>query len=160
MATLSRLPVLWCLGIATLVLHAAIHWAKRFTGGQLLDLRWTADGARSLLAGMATIPGAVDAHIWITGALDTAYPMAYGGLVAGLCVRYSTVRPAVAAAPAILAAACDLAENAIQLLALHGHADLLPAKTLLTPAKFALITAASAWAIGLWVTAMVRPAAR
>ncbi len=152
---LARPALLWPAAALTLALHVAIHFARRLTGGDLLDFRLTGAGARALLDTLASRPGAIEAHIRITALLDTAYPLAYGVLVAGLCARYATARPGIAAAPALLAAACDLAENAVQLLALTGAADLLAAKTLLTPLKFALIAPASALAIWLWARAVL-----
>lgn len=151
---LARTRVLWPAAILTLLLHLAIHLSRRFTGGPLLDFRLTGEGARALLADLAARPGAIEAHIRITAVLDTAYPLAYGILVAGLCFRYAPVRPGLAAMPALLAAACDLGENGVQLLALSGTADLLAAKTFLTPLKFALIAPASVLAVWLWARAV------
>ncbi|MEM0987059.1 MAG: hypothetical protein AAGJ32_12505 [Pseudomonadota bacterium] len=143
-------PTLATAATLTVTLHIAIHWTRHHAGVHLLDFQLTGDSARALLTDLANVPGATDTHFWITAALDTPYALAYGALVAGLCARYAPSRPALYAAAAFLGAACDLAENALHILALTGTADLLSLKPLFTPTKFALIAPASALATWLW----------
>lgn len=153
-SALASLPVLSGLFALTVGLHIAIHWAKRFAGGDLLDFRLTGEGATALLAEMAATPGQTEAHLWITATLDMLYPVAYGALVLGLCLRYAPRRPLVYAAPILLAAGLDLAENAVQLSALLGSSAMLGAKTLLTPGKFVFAAIGSVIATGLWARAV------
>lgn len=150
---LSRVPVLCALAIATIALHAAIHLNIPDAGGSLMDFKLTGAGARALLETLQATPDQLAAHIHITAVLDMAYPVAYAPLVAGLCLRYGAPRFAILA---LLAGACDIAENMVQIMALTGSADLLIAKTVLTPAKFILIAAASLAAITLWTRASLR----
>jgi hypothetical protein len=88
------------------------------------------------------------AHLWITLLLDVPFPLAYGGLFLGLCLRYGGRFSFYLAAPAFLVIPVDLLENAVQFIALLGNEVLLPAKAYLTPAKFLLFYVAALIAIG------------
>ncbi len=84
------------------------------------------------------------AHFWVTVLLDTAYPLAYGGFLAGMALRFFGRFGKLAAAPALAVIVLDLTENMVQALGLTGTADVLAAKDWLTPLKFMLI-----WPAGL-----------
>lgn len=148
---LASLPVLVATGLAMVALHAALHLWKAATLGELLDLKWTAAGARDLIARLAATPGGTEAHLWLTASADMAYPLAYGAFVAGLCTRYGPARPVTFALPILVGAGFDLAENVVQIAALSGAGEVLWLKSVLTPAKFLFVMAGSAIAIALWL---------
>jgi len=143
---LKQSRTLWALFAATIVLAIGFQSATPLAGGALLDTSTTLAASEALLQAMSTEQK--QAHLWITLLLDVPFPLAYGGLFLGMCLRYTGRFALYLAAPAFLVIPVDLIENAIQALALTGNASLLPAKAYLTPAKFLLLYAAAIIAIG------------
>ena len=78
------------------------------------------------------------AHFWGTVLNDTAYPLAYGGLFAGLVWRFAGDLRRWLVFPALAVIVVDLVENTTQAMALMGNESLIGLKDVLTPAKFGL----------------------
>ena len=78
-------------------------------------------------------------HAWMTATLDVAYPLTYGPLFIGVALR---TLPRAAALPALAVIPLDLAEGAVQVLALTGTLEWLWLKAYLTPLKLILFGAA------------------
>lgn len=114
-------------------------------GGALLDSLSSLESTQQLLQDMSLQQKR--AHLWITILLDIPYPLAYGGLFAGLCLRHGDRYGLWLASPALLVIPIDLVENGIQILALLGIEALLVAKEFLTPAKFLLFGIAALLAL-------------
>lgn len=155
---LASTPVLISLAIAALCVGYTLQNAQDAAGGQLLDFVFTGQGAEALLNTMTAAQKTT--HFWATVVNDTAYPIAYGGLLAGLTLRFGRGRNWLAL-PAIVTIVADLAENAVQALALSDTANILALKTVLTPLKFGLFAVAAliviyliAWAIGAKIADM------
>lgn len=124
------------ISFAVMVLLAGLLRQTGEALGGLLDMAVTGASARHLLAQLT--PWERDVHAHATLIYDGLYPLAYGAFFAGLAIRLGG-RPARWIAMTMLAGMlADYAENIVQLLALSGRADLLEAKTVLTPVKFAL----------------------
>lgn len=143
---LIKSSTLWLLTLATVLLVVGFQAWSPLAGGVLLDTLWTLEGSRDLLA--ALTPTEKQIHIWITLLLDVPFPLVYGGLLAGLALRFGGTYGAYLALPALLAIPVDLMENAIQVLALAGYEGGLHLKALLTPLKFLLVYGAILIAIG------------
>ena len=114
---------------------ASFAWVQSKLGAELLDMQFSGEAARSLLDGWDQQQRSF--HLYATLLLDSLYPLAYGGFFAGLAARLARTRQQLAALPALIGVAADFAENLVQALALADMADLLPAKDILTPLKFA-----------------------
>jgi hypothetical protein len=110
--------------------------------GGLLDLQLTGAAARELLARYT--PYQRDVHAHATLLYDGLYPLAYGAFFAGLAIRTGGARARWVAWAMLGGMAADYAENGVQLLAMTGRIDLLGAKSVLTPVKFALVGVAVA----------------
>ncbi len=106
------------------------------TGGIILDTIGPVSDAQALLASMSEAQKL--AHFRLTLWLDMLFPLAYGGLFAGLTLRYFQTYGKWLVLPALLVIPVDITENVIQLLALSGSESLLGVKALLTPTKFIL----------------------
>ncbi len=106
------------------------------TGGIILDTIGPVSDAQALLASMSEAQKL--AHFRLTLWLDMLFPLAYGGLFAGLTLRYFQTYGKWLVLPALLVIPVDITENIIQLLALSGSESLLGVKALLTPTKFIL----------------------
>jgi hypothetical protein len=150
--------VLLSLLVATLAIMASFRPVQAAMDGPLLDFIFTGGAAEARLAELSEAQRR--AHFWGTVVNDTAYPLAYGGLLAGLALRFGRGRDWLAW-PAVLVIVADLAENTVQALALSGTANMLAAKTVLTPLKFGLFAVAAliaiylvAWAIGAKIADM------
>lgn len=136
---ISRAPVLIFLFVAMLIIGYLFNGVQEAAGGPLLDMIWNGADAKARLDGMTAEQKA--AHFWGTVINDTAYPLAYGGLFAGLAWRFGGQR-ILLVLPAIGVAIADLAENTVQALALSGNESLIGLKDVLTPLKFGLFAAA------------------
>lgn len=134
---LTRTPVLWTLFVAQFVIVFGFGFFRDAVGGQFLDFITSGRDARTALEAMS--PAQRTTHFWVTVLLDTAYPLAYGGFMAGMALRFFGRFGKIAAAPAFAVIVLDLTENMVQALALSGTADVLAAKDWLTPLKFALV---------------------
>lgn len=148
---LARTNALIIALVATLAIGAAFMPVQQAIGGELLDMMMTGEAARERLA--ALTPGQRQIHLWATLGLDTAYPLAYGSLLAGLALRFSRGLMRWVAWPAVLVVLFDLTENGVQALALIGVADFLGVKTVLTPAKFTMFAVAALLALVLMLRA-------
>lgn len=150
---LSKTPVLLTLFGLTVAITISFEAVRASAGSPLLDLLMTGTEAQARLAAMSA--EAKQAHFWGTVLNDTAYPIAYGGLFAGLALRFGAPK-LIYALPAISSAVVDLCENTVQALALSGTIDWLAAKSVLTPLKSVLVAAAAGLALILMARALWR----
>ncbi|MEL7283080.1 MAG: hypothetical protein AAGJ68_01155 [Pseudomonadota bacterium] len=138
---LSRTWVLLALFVAMMAIGYSFSFAQVASGGELLDMLWSGEDAKTRLAEMSAEQKR--AHFNATVFNDTAYPLAYGGLFAGLIWRFGGVLRSWLVIPALAVIFVDLAENTAQALALVGNESFLGLKDVLTPAKFGLFSAAA-----------------
>lgn len=150
---LKRTPVIWALFIATILTGVGFGLFKEAVGGTFLDTIATGEHSQTLIAGLSEAQRS--AHFRVTVFLDTAFPIAYGGLFAAMALRFFGKYGRIAALPAFATAIVDLTENTVQALALSGAADALDAKTWLTPLKFGLFYLAAGIALVALVIAIV-----
>lgn len=154
---LDRLAQVPMLGLSFLVMAlagVALRTLTQDVGGALLDFQLTGSAAREVLSAMST--GQREVHAWATLLGDTAYPAAYGAFFGGLIARFGGAWRVWLAAPLLAGVGLDFVENAVQALALIGAVDLLDIKTLVTPAKFALVIAGIAAALIASLIAAIR----
>ncbi len=134
---LSRPWILVGLLIANLAVGASFRPVMEAAGGALLDMQMNGADALDLLRSMTADQKA--AHLRGTLLNDTAYPVTYGALLAGLLWRFGgSLRTYLVGLP-IAGAALDLTENTIQVVALMGNEAFLGLKDVVTPLKFGLI---------------------
>ena len=145
MRFLARTPVIWISFVAMLLIGAGFGLCRPVVGGAFLDMTSDPDAARNIIAAMTGAQRT--AHAWVTVLLDTAYPLAYGGFLGGLALRFFGRFGPYAALPALGVVIVDLTENLVQVLALADWADALDAKAWLTPLKFGLFFLAAGIAI-------------
>ena len=145
MTFLTRTPVLWTLFVLQFVIFFGFRYFQQAVGGTFLDFLSSAQQCRELIAGMTDTQR--ETHFLVTVLLDTAYPLAYGGFLAGMAMRFFGSYGKAAALPAFATIIVDLTENTVQALALSGTADVLDAKEWLTPLKFGLFFLAAAIAL-------------
>ena len=119
--------------LATLVLTALFPVIAGHFGLTLLDAVADPTEARALVEGLTKEQR--QAHAWITGTLDVAYPLAYGALFFGATLRFFPRKGALLAIPILIGVPADFLEGLVQLLALTGQVDWLAAKAVLTPVK-------------------------
>ena len=119
--------------VATVVLTALFPVVAGHFGLTLLDAIADPTEARALIEGLTSEQR--QAHAWITGTLDVAYPLAYGALFLGAMLRFFPRRGPLLAIPVLIGVPADLLEGLVQILALTGQADWLAAKAVLTPVK-------------------------
>ena len=119
--------------LATLVLTALFPVIAGHFGLTLLDAVADPTEARALVEGLTKEQR--QAHAWITGTLDVAYPLAYGALFLGATLRFFPRKGALLAIPILIGVPADFLEGLVQLLALTGQVDWLAAKAVLTPVK-------------------------
>ena len=150
---LSRTPVLIALALTTLALMASFGPVQDAAGTPLLDFIMTGPEADYHLSNMTAEQKT--AHFWGTVLNDTAYPLAYGSLFAGLAFRFGAPKLAYGL-PALSGIILDLAENTVQALALSDTVNLLFLKTVLTPLKFAMVALAAGLALTLMARAVWR----
>ncbi|MGB2176941.1 MAG: hypothetical protein ACPH9E_03300, partial [Hyphomonas sp.] len=115
---LKRTSVIWTLFVLMIVIGAGFGVFNKAVGGTFLDMTASAVQAREILAGMTAEQR--DVHFWVTVLLDTAYPLAYGGFLAGMALRFFGSYGKAAAVPAFATIIVDLTENMVQALALKG----------------------------------------
>ena len=152
---LTRVPVILGLLIAMVFIGMRFAPLQQTIDGPLLDMIMTGQAAKARLAEMTDAQRT--AHFWGTLINDTLYPIAYGGFLAGLAGRLAPGRwCALAMVPAFVTVLLDICENTVQMLALTGTADLLAAKTVLTPLKFGFFLISAVLAAGLALAALVR----
>jgi hypothetical protein len=119
--------------LATLVLTALFPVIAGHFGLTLLDAVADPTEARALVEGLTKEQR--QAHAWITGTLDVAYPLAYGALFFGATLRFFPRKGALLAIPILIGVPADFLEGLVQILALTGQVDWLAAKAVLTPVK-------------------------
>lgn len=124
------------LSFAAMVLLAGLLRQTGDAIGGLMDMTIDGASARTLLE--ALTPWQRDVHAHATLIYDGLYPLAYGAFFAGLAIRLGGRSARWIAVTMLGGMIADYAENIVQLLALSGRADLLDAKTVITPIKFAL----------------------
>jgi ABC-type molybdate transport system permease subunit len=150
---LKRTPVIWTLFFLMIVIGFGFGVFDTAVGGTYLDMSASSVQARETVAAMTGAQR--NAHFWVTVLLDTAYPLAYGGFLAGMALRFFGSYGKAAAVPAFATIIVDLTENTVQALALTGAADVLDAKEWLTPLKFGLFFLAAAIALVALIIAIV-----
>lgn len=133
---LSRTWVLVGLFVAMMAIGYSFSFVQAASGGPLLDMMGSGAEAKTRLAEMSA--DQMTAHFWGTVLNDTAYPLAYGGLFAGLIWRFGGAWRKWFVIPALAVILVDLAENTTQAMALSGNESLIGLKDVLTPAKFGL----------------------
>ncbi|MEM0929557.1 MAG: hypothetical protein AAGI89_09720 [Pseudomonadota bacterium] len=133
---ISKTWVLIALFVAIMVINVSFALGLEAAGGAVLDFRMNGSDAFALLNAMT--PEQKNAHFWMTVVNDTAYPIAYVGLLAGIVWRFAGGLRSVLVWPAFGAGVFDLMENTTQALALKGYESLLQFKDVLTPVKFGL----------------------
>ena len=119
--------------VATVLLTAFFPLVAGHYGLTLLDAVADPAEARALIEGLTGEQR--QAHAWITGTLDVAYPLAYGALFLGATLRFFPRQSALVTIPILIGVPADLLEGLVQILALTGQADWLAAKAWLTPVK-------------------------
>lgn len=138
---LSRTWVLVGLFIAMMAIGYSFSFVQAAAGGPLLDMLGSGAESKARLAEMSAEQK--QAHLWGTVLNDTAYPLAYGGLFAGLVWRFAGTLRRWFVIPALAVIVVDLAENTTQAMALAGNEALIGLKDFLTPAKFGLFMLAA-----------------
>lgn len=136
LALLARRTSLYVSFAATVALSIGFVLVMNHWDFQLIDEMSDPDKIREHLAGMSETQKRV--HIWTTGTLDVLYPFAYGGLFAGLALRFFGRYGPYLALPGILVIPVDLAEGLVQIFLLNGNESLITLKAYLTPLKLAL----------------------
>jgi len=146
MELIKHTPVLWALFLATAAISIGfIVWIPNL-GGTILDSIAAVDEVQARLNAMSDVQK--DSHFMMTLVLDMVFPLAYGGLFAGLALRFGGNAGIWLAIPALAVIPVDLFENTIQLLALKGSDGLLSVKAILTPVKSVLFLLAGLIAVG------------
>ena len=146
---LKRTPVIWGLFVAAILIWLGFSIFAEAVGGTFLDTIANGERSRTLIAGLSEAQRS--AHFRVTVFLDTAFPIAYGGMALRFFGKYGRI----AALPALATAIVDLTENTVQALALSGAADALDAKAWLTPLKFDLFYLAAGIALVALVIAIM-----
>lgn len=121
---LSFLVALLCMG--------AFEVLKGLIEGELLDRQMSGAAANLRMAQMEASHRRY--HLLGTATVDMVYPLAYGAFFAGLLIRCGA-HPWWLGCLA-LGMGCDWVENLTQIVSLSGWANLLAAKSVLTPVKF------------------------
>ncbi|PHR60745.1 MAG: hypothetical protein COA43_06295 [Robiginitomaculum sp.] len=154
---ISRPKVFIGFFILSTIISYCFPYAEAVVGGALLDLSMNGESALTRLNEMSQTQK--NKHIWATLVLDIAYPLTLSGFMAGITLHYRNRLPQslhkIMLAPALIALIMDLCENAVQVLALSGHAGLLSLKTILTPLKFSMFALAALIAIFLLFSALI-----
>ena len=145
MSFLARTPVIWTSFLLMLVIGVGFGLCRPMVGGAFLDMTSDPEMSRTIIATMSDAQRT--AHAWVTVLLDTAYPLAYGGFLGGVALRFFGKFGTYAALPALGVIIIDLTENLVQVLALAGWVDALDAKAWLTPLKFGLFFLAAGVAV-------------
>lgn len=145
MNLITRTPVLWALFILMVLCIFAFQHFTPAVGGQFLDMLDEPIAIRETFEAMT--PEQKSVHFWVTVLVDTAFPISFGLLFAGLAWRFFGEWGVPAAIPGFAVLIVDLTENTIQALALSGVADALDAKFWVTPLKMGLFYIAALIAV-------------
>lgn len=134
MATfLTRPSTLWTLFALVVFETIGFSVIMRIWDFTIIDEMRDPEAIGRHIAGMTDTQKRV--HAWMTATLDVAYPLTYGPLFAGLALR--AFRP-LWALPAVAVIPTDLAEGAVQVMALTGSEHVLWLKAYVTPLKLLL----------------------
>lgn len=148
---LTRPALLWILFILSLALTASFVFVGDRFGFRFID-SMSAPGEVLAYVGALT-PQQKLVHAISTATLDVVYPFAYGGLLAGLTLRYWHTFGRLLILPAILVIPADLIEGVVQIFILNGEIGLVGMKSWLTPLKYGLFFLALAIAlVGMFKT--------
>lgn len=151
---LTSTRVLWFGFIGVLICTVAFQVVVGQYGLILLDRISDPEQSRAAIASMSESQRLL--HVWVTGTLDVAYPVAYGILFVGSAYRFFPKTGKLLAAPILLLVTIDLVEGVVQILGLTGVADWLDAKAILTPTKFLLAYIGILVTVSGWVAWIVR----
>lgn len=136
MSLITRTPVLWTLFVLTVILFLGFGALAPMVGGQFLDMVSAPAETRAVLEAMT--PAERRAHFWVTVLLDTAFPLSFGLLFAGMAWRFFGKFGRFAAIPGFAVLIVDLTENTLQAITLSGAAYLLDPKEWVSPLKMNL----------------------
>lgn len=122
----------------TILLFAIFIFVPTKLGFAPLDTVSSPEMAQSALASMT--PTQRNHHLALTAVVDSLLPLSYGYFFRGIALRFwGRLAPFLCAAAVVLVAV-DFIENAVQIAALQGWADLLDAKAVITPLKLSLLS--------------------
>ncbi|MGC1507002.1 hypothetical protein [Ketobacter sp.] len=136
---LTNKKTLWTLFVITLLLTLSFGVVMQIWDFMLIDEMSNADQIDNHIATMTATQKL--AHIWTTATLDVLYPLAYGGLFAGVALKAFGKAGLWLALPSLLCIPVDLTEGYAQVMLLTGNAEFMSLKTLTTPIKLALFIA-------------------
>ena len=88
---LKRTPVIWGLFVAAILIWLGFSIFAEAVGGTFLDTIANGERSRTLIAGLSEAQRS--AHFRVTVFLDTAFPIAYGGVFCPALQMRSTPRP-------------------------------------------------------------------
>lgn len=140
--------------LAMIVIGVSFGWVSAAIGGPMLDLISHPDANFQRLSEMNAQHR--EAHLWVTLTLDSLYPIAYGGFLAGVALRYAPRYALAAASPALALVLVDIVENALIVSALLGNAGIVHIKAYATHFKWWLFGFAVVLSITLVLAAMLR----
>lgn len=140
--------------LAVIAISIAFGAVKPLIGGALLDLISHPQVNIDRLAEMNAAQR--HAHIWVTLTLDSLYPIAYGGFLAGVALRFAPRYALAAASPALALMVADIVENMLIVAALLGASDLVHAKAYATHFKWWLFGLAAIMSVALALGALLR----
>ena len=114
-------------------------------GFLLIDEMWDPEKIHKYIEELT--PKQRDVHIWTTLTLDVLFPFAYGGLFVGLVWKFLGRSGRLLALPGALVIPVDLAEGAVQVMALSGNTEVVIHKLWVTPIKLGLFVSAALFAL-------------
>lgn len=133
---LTRTSTLWRLFWALILLSLAFGVVMYVWDFEIIDEMSNEAAIKAHLAAMSQTQKNV--HAIATATLDLAYPFVYGGLFAGMALRFLGPVGKIAALPSFVVIPVDLAEGVVQVFALTGQEQYLWLKAYLTPLKLGL----------------------
>ncbi len=142
---LTNKRTLWTLFVITLLLTVFFGVVMQIWDFMLIDEMFNADQINNHIISMTVAQK--QAHIWTTATLDVLYPLAYGGLFAGIALKAFGKSGLWLALPSLLCIPVDLTEGYAQVMLLTGNAEFMSLKTITTPLKLALFITGLAIAI-------------
>lgn len=151
---LSNTKTITACFILMVIIGVSFSYMPRLVGGELLDIQVNAAEAYARLSEMSSWHKSN--HIWITLLLDSLYPLAYGGFLAGIAARFAKSWRTFAVVPAFATIIADFVENLVQVAALSGFENVLALKSVITPIKFSGFLFAAILALILLLIALVK----
>lgn len=140
--------------LTMIVIGGAFGAVGRAIGGTLLDMISHPEANIRRLGEMNAAHR--EAHLWVTLTLDSLYPIAYGGFLAGVALRFAPRYALAAASPALALVLVDIVENALIVVALLGNDGIVHAKAYATHLKWWLFGFALVFSIVLVPAALLR----